>query len=107
MDQPDTDALRRAGWVSMVRHPDTPAATAFTADTLDKMTPYLARTRPLKAKGRPGMLRDLGTVLAGLMRPGLTGTPARVHASSGGAMWDRTRGSLTMGHKRYWAIVDA
>ncbi len=107
MLQPDTDALRRAGWVSMVRHPDSPAAVAFTAATLDRIMPHLSRTRALGAKGHPAMLRDLGMVLAGLVRPGLQGVPVRVHSSSGGKMWDRTRGSQPMGHRRYWAILDA
>ena len=107
MLQPDTDALRRAGWVSMVRHPDSPAAVAFTAATLGRIMPHLSRTRPLGVKGHPAMLRDLGIVLAGLVRPGLQGIPVRVHSSSGGKMWDRTRGSQPMGHRRYWAILNA
>ncbi len=107
MLEPDTDALRRAGWVSMVRHPDSPTALSFTAATLDRIMPCLSRKRPLGAKGHPAMLRDLGIVLAGVMRPGLQGVPVRVHSSSGGKMWDRTRGSQPLGHRRYWAIVEA
>ena len=107
MLEPDTDALRRAGGASLVRHPDTPAAKAFAADTLNRMAPHLARRRPLGVRGSVAMLTELGIVLAGVMRPGLQGMPVRVHQSAGGKMWDRRRGAQPIGHRRYWAILDA
>ena len=107
MKHPTRDDFKAARWASLVLQPATPASQEFTKAAMALMVPHLVRMRPLGPRGRPRWVANVGTVLAGVMRPGLAGVPVRVHQSQSGDMWERMGAAPPIGRDRYWAILDA
>ena len=98
------DLARIQGWIALGRQPHTAGATALVADVVDRITPLMGGKRPLGPKARPGLLDDTGTVLAGMMRPGIGA--ARAPRGKASRMWSGKGGGL-IGFDRFWRIADA
>lgn len=96
------DALNRASRINLERHPDSPAALALAEAVMRGIIEHRVGKRTIGPKGMPGFLADLGSVLAGVMRPGLNDTPVRVQASSAGEMWTRS----SIGRDKCWGILE-
>ena len=100
----DNARLIKAHYIDHGWTPTTPASHALTASILATVLPHLqaARTRPIGPKALPSLTKDLGGVLAGIMRPG--GAPVRAARGKASPMWSTTE---SIGYDRFWSIVDA
>ncbi len=101
--KPSAASLSACDKISLGRHPDTSAAKALTAALVPVVVAHLDRTRPMGGKGLVSLTADLGTILAGIMRPGLMGFPVRAQRSPSGSMWERA----AIGRDRFWSIAHA
>lgn len=88
--------------VCLSRRPGTPAAKVFTAALVAEVASHTDRARPWSRKGLATLERDLGAVLAGIMRSG-EGRPVRVPRSTSSPLWI----GAPIGRDRTWRIVDA
>lgn len=103
MREPDDITLRRATWIGFGRRPVTPAARAVVDDVLARILPHLGRKRALGEDGTASLKRDLGTVLGGVMVPGLSGVAVRAARRTSSPMWQ----GAALGNRRFWALADA
>lgn len=94
-----------AAYVNLGRIPATPAAQAVAADVAGRLGPHLGGGRALGGAGRASLARDVGAVLAGVLRPGLKGDGVRAQRSPSGSLWQGT--GAAMGRDRFWRLANA
>ena len=95
------DGLRDARRISLAREPTSPEAHAFTAAVLAMALPHSGRTRAVGAGTVARMHREVGTILAGLLRSDV------VAAQRGGAggMWKP--GGHLVSRRPFWGHMEA
>ena len=95
------DGLRDARRISLAREPASLEAQAFTAAVLAMTLPHHERTRAVGAGTTARMHREVGTILAGLLRADV------VAAQRGGAggMWKP--GGHLVNRRPFWAHMEA
>ncbi|GBR09916.1 hypothetical protein [Acetobacter oeni] len=107
----DPVALQDASVLSLGRIPDTPAAQELTERVSEALRPHLGK-RSVSAisgnrdKGRKTRVEEVGTILGGVIRPGLKGQWVAVNEGSGNWFWKASR-QLPFGHKAFWTKARA
>lgn len=100
----DNASLQSAAWIDRGRFPTSSGSVALTDHIFSSLLPHLqaGQARPIGHKAIPELRRDLGTVLAGIMRPG--GSPVRVQRGKSAGVWKDAEG---IKYDRFWRLADA
>ena len=89
--------------ISLARQAGSTAALALTAAVAGLAAIHLTKLRQPGARGMTTLRERVGTVLAGVLLPGLNGNVVAAQQGKAGERWNAT----TLGHQAFWSTVAA
>jgi hypothetical protein len=101
--EPSAAELRAARWIDLTFTPISHSATALTAAVTDRFIIHMQRERPMGRTGQVRMAKELGAIIAGVLRGDFRGHTVSAQRRTNGAMWKNS----ILGHNAFWTKIDA